>query len=89
MHATPMFEVLVTAGLPREDATRLAEVFKTYGVADSAYMRVFARMSSRDTWLEELRQTGVLTVIQMRVVREILERAAFAPVGDDYPWRLV
>lgn len=84
-----MFEVLIAAGLPREDATRLAEVFRTYGIADSAYMRVFARMSSRDAWLDELCQSGVLSVIQMRVVREVLERAAFAPVGDDYPWRCV
>ena len=55
--------------------------------ADTAYLRVFARMSSRDAWLSELCQKGELSEIQMRVVRELLERVAFVPGGSGWSGR--
>ncbi|KAI0358158.1 hypothetical protein OH77DRAFT_1435346 [Trametes cingulata] len=59
--------------LPESDATRIADLFASFGVSDGAYMRVFARMASRDAWLRELSQRGQLSEIQMFVVRDVLE----------------
>ena len=71
-----MLKTLLTVGLPRDDAHRLAKLFRQSGIRDEAYLRVFARMSTRDGWLIELCAKGVLTEIQMRVVKEALDQVA-------------
>ncbi|KAI0741321.1 hypothetical protein C8Q80DRAFT_1273784 [Daedaleopsis nitida] len=70
----PILNLLLAYALPRTDAQRLVDLFTSKGVADIAYLRVMARMGTRDGWLNELREKGELSEIQMRVVREVLER---------------
>ncbi len=65
--------LLSTFGLPAQDVERLALLFASMGIADLVYLRVLARMHSRDGWLRELREKGAVTEIQMRVLREMLE----------------
>ncbi|KAI0744398.1 hypothetical protein C8Q76DRAFT_687833 [Earliella scabrosa] len=61
----PMLKTLLTVGLPRDDAHRLAELFRQSGIRDEAYLRVFARMSTRDG---SLGSGGVAAnVLRMRV----------------------
>ncbi|KAI0730888.1 hypothetical protein C8Q76DRAFT_793014 [Earliella scabrosa] len=83
----PILDILLSADLPRRDAERLTALFRSFGIADVAYLRVFARMSTRDAWLNELCQKGDLSEIQMRVVRELLERVAFVRGGSGWSGR--
>ncbi|KAI0363117.1 hypothetical protein BV20DRAFT_976020 [Pilatotrama ljubarskyi] len=69
-------DMLRARSFPVTDVTRIAELFTSFGVSDPAYMRVFARMCSRDAWLRELRERGELSEIQMLVVRDVLETVA-------------
>lgn len=70
----PILNLLLAYALPRADAQRLVDLFKSKGIDDIAYLRVMARMGTRDRWLNELREKGEMSEIQMRVVREVLER---------------
>ncbi|RPD76261.1 hypothetical protein L226DRAFT_611677 [Lentinus tigrinus ALCF2SS1-7] len=69
----PVFKLLVSARFPRPDAQHLAKLLASKGIKDLSYLKVFARMSTRDGWLAELVREGAITEIQMRVLREILE----------------
>ncbi|KAI0718055.1 hypothetical protein C8T65DRAFT_100532 [Cerioporus squamosus] len=73
-YSEPIFNILLSALVPPADGQRLAELLASKGIKDLAYMRVLARMSTRDSWLEELVREGKITEIQMRVLQEILER---------------
>ncbi|RDX50865.1 hypothetical protein OH76DRAFT_1436523 [Lentinus brumalis] len=72
-YSQPIFNILVTALVPPTDAQRLTELLASKGITNLAYMRVLARMSTRDSWLEELVREEKITEIQMRVLQEILE----------------
>ncbi|OSD05416.1 hypothetical protein PYCCODRAFT_1475455 [Trametes coccinea BRFM310] len=65
--------LLLQFALPLSDAEHIAGVLASLGIRDKAYLRVLSRLSSRDQWLVELQETGKLTEIQVRVVREIIE----------------
>ncbi|KAI0351370.1 hypothetical protein OH77DRAFT_950483 [Trametes cingulata] len=73
---TGLFEMLRARFLPAPDAARIAALFASFGVSDVAYVRLFARMASRDAWLRELRERGLLSEMQMLVVRDALESEA-------------
>ncbi|KAI0718066.1 hypothetical protein C8T65DRAFT_693998 [Cerioporus squamosus] len=45
------------------DARRIVQLFASFGIKDLAYLRVFARMHSRDGWLDEMHQKGELSEI--------------------------
>ncbi len=72
-YSQPIFDTLVAALVPPTDAQRLTELLASKGITNLAYMRVLARMSTRDSWLEELVLEEKITEIQMRVLQEILE----------------
>lgn len=50
--------------LPAADVERIAALFASHGVSGGAYVRVFARMASRDAWLRELRERGLLSTLR-------------------------
>lgn len=54
----------------------MVQLFASFGISDLAYLKIFARMHSRDGWLSELRQKGDISEIQMRVLRELLDQVA-------------
>lgn len=81
MICTSVLEQLQRFSLPRGDAERLAALFASFGITNTAYLRVMARMDSRDAWLGEMREEGVLSEIQMRVLREMLECVADSAVA--------
>ena len=56
------------------DAHRIAKLFATFGIDNMAYLRAFSRLSSRDEWLREMRNSGQLSEIQMRILSEMLSR---------------
>ena len=58
------------------DAHRIAQLFATFGINDMTYLRAFSRMSSRDEWLREMRNSGQLSEIQARLLGEILDGVA-------------
>ncbi|TFK86505.1 hypothetical protein K466DRAFT_149110 [Polyporus arcularius HHB13444] len=72
-YSQPIFDTLVAALVPPTDGQRLTELLASKGITNLAYMRVLARMSTRDSWLEELVLEEKITEIQMRVLQEILE----------------
>ncbi|KAI0741317.1 hypothetical protein C8Q80DRAFT_1273781 [Daedaleopsis nitida] len=65
---------LLSFSLPLADAERITALFDSLGIKDVQYLRVLAQMRSRDTWLDELRVNSKLSEIQVRVIREMLER---------------
>ncbi|TBU21225.1 hypothetical protein BD311DRAFT_783028 [Dichomitus squalens] len=67
---------LVAFNVPPADAQWIEEMLAGFGVNDSTYLQGFARMASRDEWLRELRDSGELTEIQMRMIRDMLEYVA-------------
>ncbi|RDX50848.1 hypothetical protein OH76DRAFT_1481920 [Lentinus brumalis] len=71
-----IFELLVGAYIPHADTQRLVRLFASFGIKDIAYLRVFARMDSRDSWLNEMQQKGEVSEIQMRVIQELLRKVA-------------
>ncbi|TFK92624.1 hypothetical protein K466DRAFT_212288 [Polyporus arcularius HHB13444] len=71
-----IFELLVGASIPHADAQRLVRLFASFGIKDIVYLRVFARMDSRDSWLDEMQQKGEVSEIQMRVIQELLDKVA-------------
>ncbi len=74
-------KALLDSCLPPADAKRLAHLFASFGIKDLAYLYVLARMRTRDRWLDELRGKGHLTEIQLRVVREVLDRLSRSEYG--------
>ena len=70
---TASVQGLLPCHLPAVDATRLTHLLASFGVTDLTYLHVLARMITRDQWLDELREQGQLTEIQMRVLREVLD----------------
>ncbi|KAI1796799.1 hypothetical protein LXA43DRAFT_1153842 [Ganoderma leucocontextum] len=67
---------IVSFDIPPADALRITELFASLGISDMVYLRVFARMESRNEWLREMRENGQLSEIQMRILRDMLERIA-------------
>ena len=63
----------MSALVPSADAQQLTILLASKGIKDLAYLRVFARMSTRDDWLRDLVRERKISEIQMRVLREILE----------------
>ena len=81
LSATPsldqsLTDLLRSYGLPSQDAERLVDLLASFGVSDTDYLRVLSRMATTDNWLRELREAGQLSEVQMRLLREILQRAA-------------
>ncbi|KAL7280670.1 hypothetical protein ACG7TL_005609 [Trametes sanguinea] len=70
---TEIVALLLQFAIPLSDAEHIAGVLASLGIRDKAYLRVLSRLSSRDQWLVKLQETGKLTEIQVRVVREIIE----------------
>ena len=68
--------MLLSFGLPVPDVERIHALLHAQGVSDIAYLRVLARMHSRDGWLHEMREKGEVSEIQMRVLREMLQQLA-------------
>lgn len=63
---------IVAFDIPPADAQRITEFFLSLGINSMAYLRAFARMESRDTWLREMQENGDLSEIQMRILRDML-----------------
>ncbi|OSD05441.1 hypothetical protein PYCCODRAFT_1432599 [Trametes coccinea BRFM310] len=59
---------------PHKDVERIVELFRGMGVETNDYLRIFATMETRDAWLDELRENGDITAIQVRVLKEGLNR---------------
>ncbi|KAI0676097.1 hypothetical protein C8Q78DRAFT_368634 [Trametes maxima] len=59
---------------PARDVQRLAGLFRDVGIETQEYLEIFAEMDGRDAWLQELRDDGALSEIQMRVLRQGLNR---------------
>ncbi|KAL1940693.1 hypothetical protein VTO73DRAFT_7734 [Trametes versicolor] len=74
----PLADLLRVQMLPAADVERISALFASHGVGEGAYVRVFARMISRDAWLRELRERGLLSEMQFFVVRDVFDRVAAA-----------
>ncbi|RPD64074.1 hypothetical protein L226DRAFT_611689 [Lentinus tigrinus ALCF2SS1-7] len=68
-----ILDMLVSGGIPRADAERIAQLLASLGIATGEYLGVMARMKSRDVWLLELRGQNKISEIQMRILRNILD----------------
>ncbi|KAI0766112.1 hypothetical protein BD413DRAFT_571415 [Trametes elegans] len=73
--------MLLTRALSRADAERIVALLSSKGVPDVGYLRVLAHMASRHGWLKEMRDEGLLTEIQMRVLLEMGLSTISAPGG--------
>ncbi|RDX50884.1 hypothetical protein OH76DRAFT_1481948 [Lentinus brumalis] len=65
---------LASLRIPGPDSIRIAELFDMMGIQTQDYLELFATMETRDEWLQELVAGGELTPIQMRLLREGLDR---------------
>ncbi|KAI0642073.1 hypothetical protein C8Q79DRAFT_1121993 [Trametes meyenii] len=68
--------LLLDNAIPRAAAERVARLLASQGIEGRAWLRVFARMGTRDAWLREMRDGGHMTEIEVRVLREVLVRLA-------------
>lgn len=66
-------DMLLAYALPRADADRIALLLAGKGIASVAYLRVFAGLGSREAWLLEMCEAGLLSEVQARVVCDILD----------------
>ncbi|OJT03268.1 hypothetical protein TRAPUB_6135 [Trametes pubescens] len=60
--------------LPARDAERIAVLLQDMGVENEDYLEILATLEMRDQWLEELGEEGDLTPIQVRLLKEGLDR---------------
>ncbi|KAH9851948.1 hypothetical protein C2E23DRAFT_215198 [Lenzites betulinus] len=66
-------DMLLAYALPRADADRIALLLAGKGIASVAYLRVFAGLGSREAWLLEMCEAGLLSEVQSRVVCDMLD----------------
>lgn len=59
---------------PAHDVEKIAFLLKNMGVEDKEYLEILATLEMRNQWLEELREGGDLTPIQVRLLKEGLDR---------------
>ncbi|EJF64363.1 hypothetical protein DICSQDRAFT_125344 [Dichomitus squalens LYAD-421 SS1] len=72
----PLVGLLRAYALPPQDVEHLVGLLASLSVSDMDYLRLLSRMASTDSWLREMREQGQLSEIQLRLLREILERVA-------------
>ncbi|KAI0640767.1 hypothetical protein C8Q79DRAFT_994760 [Trametes meyenii] len=65
---------LVRLRFPAGDVERLVRLFRDIGIETQEYLEMLAGMGERDAWLQELREGGALSEIQMRVLRQGLNQ---------------
>ncbi|OBZ65340.1 hypothetical protein A0H81_14660 [Grifola frondosa] len=70
----PMLELLQTVHVPLNDALRIARTFKSIGMKDAAWMRVFAHIEQRHDLLMKMFKRGELSELEVHVMKEILNR---------------
>ncbi|KAI0675649.1 hypothetical protein C8Q78DRAFT_339444 [Trametes maxima] len=60
-------DLLLTNAIPPAAAERIARLLASQGIEGRAWLRVFARMGTRDAWLREMRDEGRMTEIEYRL----------------------